>query len=190
MWASKWSAGLIWLLGMLWLLSAGVYAGQSALLNVERLITEAEALWLQGQSEQALEKYGQALTQVREIGERGREWQILDRMGRIYLERDQFQPALEHFQHGLKVALDLGDRSAQAVQLAAIGETYNLLQQPQQAIATYESLLTLEEERRDRVGQWRAFYGLGFSQKANGARIIPLGVVRPHRLAVLSQRLE
>ena len=90
-------------------------------------------------------------------------------MGRIYLEQDQFQPALEHFQQGLNVALDLGDGSAQAMQLAAIGETYNMLQQPLQAIAIYESLLALEEERQDRAGQWRALYGLGFSHKANGA---------------------
>ena len=89
-------------------------------------------------------------------------------MGRIYLEQDQFQPALEHFQQGLNVALDLGDGSAQAVQLAAIGETYNLLQQPLQAIATYESLLAgggAAGPRRPVA----AFYGLGFSHKTNGA---------------------
>jgi tetratricopeptide (TPR) repeat protein len=167
--ASKCSARLIWLLGTLWLLVIGVPAGQTAVTDVERLRTEAEELWLQGQAEQALQTYEQALTRARETGERDREWQLLDRMGRIYLEGDQFERALDHFQQGLKVALDLGDRSAQAIQLAAVGETYNLLQQPQQAITTYESLLSLEEERQDRVGQWRAFYGLGFSHKARGS---------------------
>jgi tetratricopeptide (TPR) repeat protein len=167
--ARKWSARLSCLLGTLWVLTVGVSIGQAAVSSVERLRTEAEELWLQGEAEQALKTYEQALTSARETGERNREWQLLDRLGRIYLERDQFDQALEHFQQGLKVALDLGDRPAQAVQLAAIGETYNLLQQPQQAIATYESLLSLEEERRDRVGQWRAFYGLGFSYKANGS---------------------
>src|SRR5918996_5972973 len=128
--ASKWGITLAGLLGTLWVLGTAIDAGQAALLNVERLTAEAEGLWLQGHAEQALQTFEGALTQVRELGERGREWQILDRMGRIYLERDQFQPALQHFQQGLKVALDLGDRSAQAVQLAAMGETYNQLQQP------------------------------------------------------------
>jgi tetratricopeptide (TPR) repeat protein len=140
---SKWSITLGGLLGTLWVLGTAIYAGQAALSNIERLTAEAEGLWLQGRSEQALQKFEQALTQIREIGERGREWKILDRMGRIYLEQDQFQPALEHFQQGLNVALDLGDGSAQAVQLAAIAETYNMLQQPLQAITIYESLLAL-----------------------------------------------
>jgi len=135
--ASKWGITLGGFLGALWVLGTAVYGGQSALFNIERLTAEAEGLWLQGHAEQALQKFEQALTQIREVGERGREWKILDRMGRIYLEQDQFQPALEHFQQGLNVALDLGDGSAQAVQLAAIGENYNLLQQPLQAIATY-----------------------------------------------------
>src|SRR5262245_51542800 len=85
------------LLGALWILSPAIEAGQAALFSIERLTAEAEGLWLQGRSEAALEKFAQALTQTRESGERGREWQILDRMGRIYLEQDQFQPALEHF---------------------------------------------------------------------------------------------
>jgi tetratricopeptide (TPR) repeat protein len=167
--ASNWRVRQSWLLGVLLLLGTGVYGGQPGLADVERLMREAEELWSQGRPEQALQKCGQALTRVRQIDERGREWQILDRMGRIYLEGDQFPQALEHFQLGLKVALDLGDRSAQAVQLAAIGETYNLLEQRRQAITTYESLLGLEEERQDVAGQWRAYYGLGFSHKANDA---------------------
>src|ERR671922_1040246 len=103
--ASKWRATLTWLLSALGLLGTTVHAGQAALFNSERLTAEAEGLWLQGHAEQALQKFEQALNQVRELGERGREWQLLDRMGRVYLEQDQFQPALEHFLQGLKVAL-------------------------------------------------------------------------------------
>ena len=117
--ASKRKARQSWLLAMLLLIAPGVYAGLGSLSDVERLMREAEELWSQGRSDQALQKFGQALTRVREIGERGREWQILDRIGRVYLEREEFPQALDHFQQGLKVALDLGDRSAQAVQLAA-----------------------------------------------------------------------
>jgi tetratricopeptide (TPR) repeat protein len=159
----------IGLFSLLVLLSTDTGAGQRAPTDVDRLMAEAEQLWLQGHPEQALRKLGEALARAREIDQREPEWKILDRMGRIHLERDQFQPALEHFQQGLTVALDLGDGAAQATELMAIGETYTLWQRHQDAINTYEALLALEEERQDRLGQWHAYYGLGFAHKANGA---------------------
>jgi len=48
---------------------------------------------------------------------------ILDRMGRIYLEQGPIPTSPRNFQQGLNVALDLGDTSAQAVPMAAMGET-------------------------------------------------------------------
>jgi hypothetical protein len=48
--ASKRSARLTWLLATLWVLTVGVTAGHAAVSSVERLRTEAEELWLQGQA--------------------------------------------------------------------------------------------------------------------------------------------
>ena len=53
--ARKWSARLSCLLGTLWVLTVGVSIGQAAVSSVERLRTEAEELWLQGEAEQALQ---------------------------------------------------------------------------------------------------------------------------------------
>ena len=66
--ASKWGITLGGLLGALWVLGTVIDAGQSALFNIDRLTAEAEGLWLQGHAEQALQKFEQALTQIREVG--------------------------------------------------------------------------------------------------------------------------
>ncbi|MGH8056074.1 MAG: tetratricopeptide repeat protein [Candidatus Entotheonellia bacterium] len=163
----EWAARLGYGLAALYMVGTIVVAGQIGLPEIDRLTAEAEQLWVQGRAEEALQALERAVNRIRELGERGREWQLMDRMGRIYLELDQFKSALKSFQQALQVALDQGDRSAQVVQLVAIGEVFGLLQEYQSAITTYEALLSLEVERQDYHGQWRAYYGLGFAHKAS-----------------------
>ncbi len=75
----------------------------------------------QGQYDQALNQYRQALVIRREVGDRAGEGTTLNYIGGIHDSQGQYDQALNQYQQALVIAREVGDRTGEGTTLNNIG---------------------------------------------------------------------
>lgn len=87
----------------------------------DRLFQTGTEQFRQGQLQQALQTYQQALAIVREVDNRAGEGWALNNIGEAYLILGQYQTALAYYQQALAIREDVGDRAGKGVTLYNMG---------------------------------------------------------------------
>jgi tetratricopeptide (TPR) repeat protein len=102
----------------------------------------------QGQPQQALDQYWQALSVAREISDRAQQGSILNLIGLAYDSLGQYQPALQQYQQALAIVQDIDERSEERNILNNIGLTFDHQSQPELAIAFLKASVNVSQDIR------------------------------------------
>jgi tetratricopeptide (TPR) repeat protein len=148
------------------------------------------ARYAQGQVEQAIERYRQALTVAREIsresGDRRTEGIHLGNLGVAYYAQGQAQAAIAYYQRALTIARKAGDLRTEGNLLGNLGLAYSALTQTTQSTAAahstavdyYQQALAIVREVDDRRAEGTllghlgdAYRGMGQAPGAGGAAL-------------------
>ncbi|MFC1976472.1 CHAT domain-containing protein, partial [Chloroflexota bacterium] len=111
--------------------------------------------------EWALEYYQQSLTIVKDIGDRAGEGVILNNLGGIYDNLEQYEWALEYYQQSLIIRQEVGDRAGEGTSLNNIGHIYNNLGQYKRALDYYRQSLVIAKEVSNRAGEGTTLNNIG-----------------------------
>jgi CHAT domain-containing protein len=106
-----------------------------------------------GEQQRALDSYLQALSLVRDLGDRDGEATILNNIGSIYDYLGEQQKALDFYTQTLPRLRAAGKRGSEATVLNNIGSIYADLGEQQKALDFYTQSLALQREIKDRVGE-------------------------------------
>lgn len=120
---------------------------------------------LMGEPEKALAAYGEALEQVRVLGDRVKEARILNNLGVLNREMGEFQAALTCFDLALETFQESGDRHWQASVLNNVGVAYRHLGQPEQALGHFDRALSLWRETERPRNEATALVNLGLTHR-------------------------
>ncbi|GAA6619644.1 CHAT domain-containing protein [Scytonema sp. NUACC26] len=118
--------------------------------QAEQLDRDAYSLYLNGDSQGALEKLNQALVIYRKIPDPSGEGRILSNIGTIYRGLSQYSQALNFFQEALAIAQEIPDRVSQGVILGNIGVVYDRWGSYFQALDFYNQALTIAQDLGNR----------------------------------------
>jgi CHAT domain-containing protein len=109
----------------------------------------------------AIERYGEALRLMREVGDRHGEAMTLTNMGTVYNLLAEPQKALEHLDQALTVWRAVGDRHLEATTLSIHGRVYYALGEPQKALESYQFALPVMRAVGDQSGEAGTFTQIG-----------------------------
>jgi CHAT domain-containing protein/Tfp pilus assembly protein PilF len=129
--------------------------------DVDRVAAEwtfAEGLQLFGQStaetrQKAIDKYLEAVTLWRKLGDRAQEATTLNEIGGTYWQLGENQKALEYHSQALSIRRLIGDRHGEAQSLHNVGVDYWQLGDSQKALECYNRALPLRRAVADREGE-------------------------------------
>jgi tetratricopeptide (TPR) repeat protein len=105
----------------------------------------------QGQYEEALNYYQQALVITREVGDRTGEGTTLNNIGAAYQARGQYDQALQNYQQALVIHREVGNRVMEGTILNNIGLVYQARGQYDQALENCQQALVIAREVGDRA---------------------------------------
>jgi len=99
-------------------------------------------------------------------------------MGAVYLDREESQEALSHYQQAWSILKKVGDRSSKAATLTGLGAAYRNLGKDcaartlreRQALNYFSRALPLRRQMGDRPGEVEALYNIGVAYRAIGQR--------------------
>ncbi|MBO0861953.1 MAG: CHAT domain-containing protein, partial [Chloracidobacterium sp.] len=118
--------------------------------------------WSLGETQQALEKYKEALPLWRAAGDRKGEGDTLGNIGLVYSLLGEMQRALEKYNEALPLARAVGDRRGEAVTLNNIGGVYEALGEMRKALERLNESLPVRRAVGDRVGEAATLNNIGF----------------------------
>jgi tetratricopeptide (TPR) repeat protein len=121
--------------------------------RLEKAYTQCQLGWdLQssGESEQAIEKYKQALEIFLDIGHRPGEANALNGLGAANSNLGNYQQAESYYQNSLDIDRELQDSAGEAVVLNNLGVVYEKQEKLQQAIDSYQQSLKISNDIPDR----------------------------------------
>ncbi len=132
-----------------------------------RLVDTAESL------DKTIVKYQDALQGWRELGDIGEEAETLNKLGQIYLYRQESKKSLEMFRQALALKRVTNDRWGEAMMLTNLGLAYWALGEGQKALESYDEALPLRRAVGDRGGEGRTlnaialfYWTMGENRKA------------------------
>jgi CHAT domain-containing protein/tetratricopeptide (TPR) repeat protein len=117
--------------------------------KADALSEEATSLFYQGDYQGAINRFEEALTIYREIGDRSSEGETLSNIGQTYDSLGQYEQALDFYQQALPVLQEVGDQDGEALVTYLIGYIYHIWQDFPQALEHYQQALTVAREIGD-----------------------------------------
>ncbi|MGD2182280.1 tetratricopeptide repeat protein [Lusitaniella coriacea] len=140
---------------------AQIQTAQARRSEALRLNEEGDRLLNRGQSQEALEKYQQALAIIGETRERRGEGIILNNMGDAYRNLGQYEEAIEYYQRSLAIRKEVRDRAGEVITLNNIGDIYRRLGKNLEAIEYLQQALAIAQDADDLVGEGAVLNNLG-----------------------------
>ncbi|HVG18131.1 MAG TPA: CHAT domain-containing tetratricopeptide repeat protein, partial [Blastocatellia bacterium] len=134
------------------------------LVAAERAFSEAERLRARGTAESfrlALEKYGEALPLMRDIGNRKQEAYTLGGIGTTYQRLMENQEALKYYNQALPLLQEVGDHFVEAEILINTGQIYDLFGEKQEAIKYYHQALPVVRALKNQYAESAALSSIG-----------------------------
>lgn len=140
---------------------------QSNLSEGQRLHKEGTA----ASKQKAIEKYKQALSLWRAVGDRRAESETLDELGSVYYDLGEGQKAQGYLTDALALFRLAGDQGGDAQTLNNLGRVYDDLGERQKALDYYNQALPLWQTVGDRDGEARTLNGIGVVYDELGDRL-------------------
>ena len=131
------------------------------LINLETLISG----WVTCEARRDFE---QAVTILREIGDRHGEGQALGCLGLVFANCGEPRLAIDFFGQYLVIARDIGDRHGEGNALGSLGVAHSAPEEHQRAIEYHEQHLAVAREIGDRRGESQAWGNLANAYQALG----------------------
>lgn len=131
---------------------------------VEKILQDAEELRTQATPDSlrmALEKYNQALSLLRTMGDRSWEAAALRNIGETYYKLEEMPKALEYYAQSLTLSRAVGNRSGEAAALNSMGVAYFDLGEMAKALDAYTQALTISRAAGDHSEEAALLYGIG-----------------------------
>ncbi|HNU05922.1 MAG TPA: tetratricopeptide repeat protein, partial [Anaerolineae bacterium] len=125
----------------------------AALGEANVLKAQGDVLAFLAQREEALARYGEALTLFRAVGDRLGEANVLQAQGDVLYFLKQTEEALARYGEALTLFRAVGDRLGEANVLRAQGDVLAFLDQREEALARYGEALTLFRAVGSRLGE-------------------------------------
>ena len=142
--------------------------------EAHRWYQEAEVMWAQGRSLDALTRYQEALEVFRKH-EMFREMaNAAEKIGDIYFFRGHFEKALKAYKMTLDICEEFEDEISTAVMCEKIVFTYQKLDQPERAIPYLYRSLEIAEKFGDAHRAARSLVGIADIRKYQGEREVAL----------------
>jgi CHAT domain-containing protein/Tfp pilus assembly protein PilF len=114
-----------------------------------------------GESQKALDYYGEALPLVRASGDRNDEAFILNNIGTVYKDLGERQKALDYLGQALPLYHALGAASDEATALNNMGTVYDVLGEKQKALDCFGKALPLFRAVGNQVGEATTLSNMG-----------------------------
>ena len=127
-----------------------------SLIAAQRAVTEADLLQADGKVEsllKAIQKYKEALPDLRTAGDGKAEAVTLNSIGVVYDQLGEKQKALDYYSQALPLRRAVGDRAGEARTLNNIGFIYDSYGEKQKALDYYKQSLPLKRSVGDRKGE-------------------------------------
>ncbi len=115
----------------------------------------------EGQDEQALVFYRQALEIARQVGDRLGEGRALNNLGNSYNAQEQYEQAIELYSQALEIAREIEDHFGEIIALQNLANVYSSLGQYERAIEVHQQRLEIARELGDRAEEGSASWDLG-----------------------------
>jgi CHAT domain-containing protein/Tfp pilus assembly protein PilF len=109
----------------------------------------------------AIEKYKQALSLFRSVGDTYRQALTLSSIGNTYAQLNEFRTALGYFSATISLAQSLGDRRLEASTENFLGGSYDVLGDVKESLGHYDRALALSEETGNRSAEASALNNIG-----------------------------
>ena len=109
----------------------------------------------------AIEKYEQALSLFRSVGDTYRQALTLSSIGNTYAQLNEFRTALEYFSATISLAQSLGDRRLEASTENFLGGSYDVLGDVRESLSHYDRALALSKETGNRSAEASALNNIG-----------------------------
>ncbi len=137
-------------------------------LEARKRYQEAEIMWAQGRSLDALDRYQEAFRVFQEHGLFREAANAVEKIGDIYFYRGNFDKALKPYKAALDICEEFGDEIGAAVMAEKIIFVYQKLEQPEKAIPYLYRSLEIAEKFGDAHRAARALVGIGDVRKHQG----------------------
>ena len=134
------------------------------MIAAERALAEATLLRSQGTAEslgKAVQKFEEAASLLRTLGDRGREGQMLNFIGVIYQSLGDKNKAMDYFNRSLSLMQAAGDRVGEATSVLNIGLVYDSLGDKQRSMDAYNRSIELIKGTGDRGLEAQALHNIG-----------------------------
>lgn len=129
-----------------------------------RLFLEGELLRAEATPDslrRSIQKYEEALSIFRNLGDRKEEASTLNHIGGVYRALNEIQKALDYYNQALSLVRATGDRDEEASSLNHIGAVYNLSGDYQKALDHFTQALPMFQAIGDRVKEARTLRVIG-----------------------------
>ncbi len=110
---------------------------------------------------EALTHLEQALSILKEVGDRSRQGNALSNLGSVYDSLGNTEQALSYYQQALEISREVGDRKGEGIRLNNLGSVYEDLGNKEQALSNYQQALSIHREVRNRVMEGNTLNNLG-----------------------------
>ena len=111
--------------------------------------------------DEALQSCKEALTILREVGDRGGEGRTQSNLGLIYADLNDNNQALKYSEEALNILREVGDRGIEGITLSHLGEIYAKLGEKERSRQYYQEALKVFREVGDRWEEGRTLHSLG-----------------------------
>jgi CHAT domain-containing protein/Tfp pilus assembly protein PilF len=118
-------------------------------------------LWRNGQLQEALATFDEALQIAQEQGEISTAGTILGNMGVINYNQGQYEQALENFGRSLAIKTEVGDLYGEGTTLGNIAVVYSELGKSSEALDFFDQSLAISREINDQPGEFTALGNIG-----------------------------
>ncbi len=129
---------------------------------------EAEVMWAQGRSLDALTRYQEAFAVFQRHGLYRELANTAEKIGDIYFARSNFEKALKPYKLVLDICEEFGDEIGVALISEKIIFTYQKLDQPERTLPYFYRALEIAEQAGDAHRAARALVGIGDVRKHQG----------------------
>ncbi len=137
-------------------------------LEAHQWYREAEIMWAQGRSLDALSRYQSAFEVFQRHGLFKEAANAVEKIGDIHFYRSNFDKALKPYKMALDICEEFGDEIGAAVMAEKIVFVYQKLEQPEKAIPYLYRSLEIAEKFGDAHRAARALVGIGDVRRYQG----------------------
>ena len=124
-------------------------------------IERGHASLRQGQYQQAIELFQQALALARELENRQEEATSLSGLGDTYESLGEYEQAIKFHQQALAIQQEINNPRGQAVSLSGLGNSYHRLEKYQEALEFHQQALAIQREIDNQGGEAKSLGDLG-----------------------------